>query len=316
MASASGQGLARRLVSPLFSLLIIGLCILFVRKLDWGSVRSTLAESRLDLVLAAALVNMIHLFFRAWRWQLLLAPLGQVRVWSLFRYTLGGAAASNLLPGRVGEALRLLFLRSHGIAVAESFGVLFVEKVLEAASILLLLLPLPLLMPLPSVATHTIAGLAGICTVLGFLVALSHKYPMNGNSWFARVAQGVGSLRSRHRMLRALGLSLAAWICDGLTAVLILAAVGLPANPGYALLALLFVNIAIAVPSTPAQIGAFEAGCAFALGLVGIKTEVAVAFGLIYHMVQVLPVTLAGLEPLIRARHLLRGRAEVAEASH
>jgi uncharacterized membrane protein YbhN (UPF0104 family) len=66
------------------------------------------------------------------------------------------------------------------------------------------------------------------------------------------------------------------------------------------LLVLLSLNLAIAVPSTPAQVGAFELGASAPLALLGVPPERALAFALLYHVMQALPTTLAGL-PLLRA---------------
>src|SRR5439155_26623636 len=98
-------------------------------------------------------------------------------------------------------------------------------------------------------------------------------------------------------------------VSDAIEVMLVLAAVGLDASFFPALLILLFINFAIAAPSTPAQIGAFEAGGVFALGMLGAPTEKALAFALLYHFMQAIPVTLAGMEALLVWRSLRQAPA-------
>jgi hypothetical protein len=73
------------------------------------------------------------------------------------------------------------------------------------------------------------------------------------------------------------------------------AAVGLPMSAALAAVALLGVNLAIALPSAPASAGAFESALVVVLGLAGTGKSDALGFALVYHAVQVVPVTLIGL---------------------
>jgi hypothetical protein len=61
------------------------------------------------------------------------------------------------------------------------------------------------------------------------------------------------------------------------------------------LLVLFSLNLWIAIPSTPAQFGALEAGAISALQLLQVGGEKAAAFALLYHVLQVLPLIVAGL---------------------
>ena len=55
------------------------------------------------------------------------------------------------------------------------------------------------------------------------------------------------------------------------------------------------VRIAVALPSTPGHVGAFELGGVVALRLLHVSDARALAFALLYHLVQILPVMLVGL---------------------
>ena len=50
-------------------------------------------------------------------------------------------------------------------------------------------------------------------------------------------------------------------------------------------------NLAIAIPSTPGHLGALEAGASLGLIAVGVDRESALAFALVYRVVQWVPVS-------------------------
>jgi uncharacterized membrane protein YbhN (UPF0104 family) len=58
------------------------------------------------------------------------------------------------------------------------------------------------------------------------------------------------------------------------------------------------INLAIMVPAAPSSIGTFEFSAVLALGYLGVENTAAMSFALIYHFVQLIPVTLAGAASL------------------
>jgi uncharacterized protein (TIRG00374 family) len=92
-----------------------------------------------------------------------------------------------------------------------------------------------------------------------------------------------------------------------------LGGLGLPAGLLPSVMVYAGVNLAIAVPSTPGNVGVFEAGAALPLIALGVEHDAAVAFALLYRAVQWLPVTLAG--GLVWARRMVASEPERASAS-
>jgi uncharacterized membrane protein YbhN (UPF0104 family) len=297
----------RRIGRVLLAGFVIVFCVFFFRGVDWHTLAGALVAARWQLIVLAGVINFIHLLVKAARWGVLLSPVGRVGLLPLYRYTLGGYAASNILPVRFGEVLRVFYLRPHGIPAAGAAGVQVLEKVYEMVGLLLLVLPLPLALALPARAAQSIAALAAVglvATVVMVAMALSHRRRRTG--LLARVSDGMAVLRQPRAALWALVLSIVVWLLDTGEVMLVLSAVGLPSGFFGAVLVLLFINFAIAAPSTPAQLGAFEAGAVFALNLLGAPTEKALAFALLYHFMQAIPVTIAGLEGVLLWRSLGR----------
>jgi uncharacterized membrane protein YbhN (UPF0104 family) len=93
----------------------------------------------------------------------------------------------------------------------------------------------------------------------------------------------------------------------GLVAVT-LRAVGLRGGLGESLTVLGAVNLAIALPSVPGHLGAFEAGAALGLLALGVSHDAALAFALLYRVVQWVPVNISGA--IVWAWRTLRTNAE------
>jgi hypothetical protein len=74
--------------------------------------------------------------------------------------------------------------------------------------------------------------------------------------------------------------------------------------------------VAILIPSTPGYIGALEIGALVALDLLGVPRPLGVAFALLYHAMQVVPLVLVGLldlKPVLELTRQARADAELKQ---
>ena len=297
----------------------------FVREMDIAELGKSLRSAKAwPLVLAAAL-NFVCLWGKAVCWRIMLAPRHKVSVARLFRYTIAAFAASAIAPARAGEVLRVWTLkRRDGVPAADTAAVAVAEKLLDGISMLILVAPVPLLLHgLPSLAVGTIVGCAAIAIVLfiGLFIAVGRvargdvahngagsdaagngvrrdAAPVEASttpSLIRRFLAGMHVLRSPKRLLGSLVLLVLVWSADlgEVMAVLYALDIDLPIAGG--MLVLFSLNLTIAIPSTPAQAGALELGAVAALELLHVGHEKALAFALLYHALQVVPLIAAGL---------------------
>ena len=191
-----------------------------------------------------------------------------------------------------------LLKKRDGVPVADVAAVAIAEKLLDAVSMLIMVAPLHWLLPdLPTWVTHSILICAVIAVVafVGLFVAVGHVHADGSSSWFARFIAGMHVLRSGRRLVGSFAALLVVWIADLVMIWLVAHAVGLELSPGAGLLVLFTLNLAITAPSTPAGVGALEVGVLAATRLLGIPDEPALAFALLYHMLQILPLIAVGL---------------------
>lgn len=274
----------------------------FFREMDFVKLGESLRSARLwPLVLAAAL-NFVCLWGKAVCWRIMLAPRHKVGVTRLFRYTIAAFAASAIAPARAGEVLRVWTLkRRDGVPAADTAAVAVAEKLLDGISMLIMVAPVPLLLhDLPS----SVAGAIALCAVIaialfiGLFIAVGRvdgDPSATSRTLVRRFLAGMHVLRSPKRLLGSLVMLILVWSADlgEVMAVLYAVDIHLPIAAG--LLILFCLNVAIAIPSTPAQVGALEVGAMTALDLLHVGAAQAAAFALLYHALQVIPLIAAGL---------------------
>jgi hypothetical protein len=293
----------RRLV---LAIRILVICVVvaalwwFLRKVDFAKFGEAVKSAKLWPLVLAAVLNFLCLWGKAVCWRIMLAPHHKVGVWRLFRYTIATFAASAIAPARAGEVLRVWTLkRRDGVPVSDTAAVAVAEKLLDGISMIILVAPVPFLLPgLPWQVAGGIALCAAIALVLFvvlFIAVGRVGESASSRTWVRRFVAGMHVLRSPKRVLGSLALLILVWSADlgEVMAVFYALDIHLPIAAG--LLVLFSLNLWIAIPSTPAQFGALEAGAISALQLLQVGGEQAAAFALLYHLLQVLPLIIAGL---------------------
>jgi uncharacterized membrane protein YbhN (UPF0104 family) len=149
------------------------------------------------------------------------------------------------------------------------------EKVVEVATLVACVAPV--------MAAN--AGYRQPAVVIASLLLLASPF-------VARISRRFGVERAQ--LGRALAWSFGADVLEVAVIALCLKSLGLSAGLTTSILVLAAVNLAIALPSTPGNLGALEAGAALALVATGVAHDAAVAFAVLYRAVQWLPITLAG----------------------
>lgn len=286
----------------------------FVRTLDLPAVGRTLARASWEYVSLGVLLTLAGIWAQALRLRLLTAPTRRVSTWKIARYLLASHAANNLLPARAGEVLRVYLMRvREGVAATTSVALILVERAAEMVTLVCLVVPLPMLLPsLPATARRVIM-LATLGVVVGAaILALSLRWSRGRLSgWIARLFEAFRAAGSPSLVAATLGLSMVNWLLECVAILAILRALDLQAPLVAPFLVVFSINLAIALPTTPAQVGAYELGAAAALGFVGVEGEHAVAAAILCHAIQVVPSTLLGISgvPLALAARKAQGES-------
>jgi len=205
------------------------------------------------------------------RWSLYIADLGhRLPTRQLFVWYLAGFAFT-VSPARAGEAVRSFYLREHGVPLSESVATLFVERLLDLLTVIVLASLIILVSASYSWLLITTAGMAAAVLIIAGRPVLpdwlsrwaaSMKGPRKAK-WLSSAAK---LLRSSQVLLRpklllvGMFLGLAAWGAEGVGFNVLCSGLQLHLQPLHAIGIYAVATLAgVAAVFLPAGIGGMEA---------------------------------------------------------
>ena len=297
---------ARRAARTGLQLAVVGGCIAIGRTLEWHELYANAGRvSGWHLLLGGACA-FVNLFGKGTSWWFLLGRPPRLPLLSLWAVHLRCAAGNIVLPLRAGEGLRVLWLsRLLERPAAAIVRVALYEKVLNLLALALLAAPATLALPsVPPRLQQGLYALLGIAAVGGGGLWGARCWSMARARGRPKKAHGTGAaaLAALGRAVRApegfdvreaacaVLTSLLGWAADATLVFSMANGVGAELPLWQAPLLLVAVNVAIALPSTPAHVGTMELAATSALMMLGASKPAAASFALLYHAVQVVPV--------------------------
>lgn len=291
--------------------LSLALLVLAFWKVDFPKLLSVLGGANLLLVVAVAFINFAVVAMKALRWQVVLAPTKRITFSTVFLTTLIGFMANNCLPARAGELVRIVALgKKENISKTTVLGTLTLDRVFEGLGMLVVLVALPFMIEMPSwMKQGALVFVVVLLLALGLLLLLMREqtarwvtYLPLSRRWAAffgdlatKLRAGLKTLTNFGTVANVLAISLIIWFTQALMVILCLESIGLHFRLNHAFFILLAINIALLIPAAPGNLGTFELSAALALGALGVGNAQALSFALIYHLVQFIPITLAGV---------------------
>jgi len=295
----------------------IGLLLYLAASVDFHELGAQLGRTHWGWVAAAVAAGLGGLFCRAARWRYLFAP--GARPPALLPAMMIGYMANNVLPLRAGEFVRVYVVARrwrHGFWTA--LATLIVERVLDSLSLVLILGVLVLLIPVPALFRNAALIVLAIDIAGVLVLAWLAAYPKAGRRVVRRLGQrwpvverrlgrvydtfvqGLDGIRSVSNLGPLIVWTVIVWIMPALAAWTTLRAVDLdlPFLAGWVVLA--FVGLGISIPSAPGYIGIFHFAAAKAVEIFGLSASAAVAFAIVLHATQFVPVTVIGWFFLVR----------------
>ena len=311
---------------------------LLTRELDWAQMVGALRAADYTWVIVGVLAIVGTFFARVWRWQALLWR-ADLRFWPAMTALLVGQVANMVLPMRGGDLVRAMWVRPEGgveqdaardvtrpAGASEAFGSVALEKVWDLLALLLCGLLLLALAPLPEWFSNSTWSTAVILIVGGLVLWAGLRWQEVLFRWAAlilarfpagwdkallprlqRLAQGLNSLQSAHASGRVFIWTLVTWGLGALSNWAVMRAFGVHA-PVAAVFLLATLMVGNAVVPTPARLGVFEGICVVSLGLFEVSDDLALAIGLVLHLVVMGP-------PLVAAGVLALG-TQIARRVH
>lgn len=305
--------------------LSLGLLGALLWRVDLRALGAQLAGTQWEWAVASGFFAVAGVWTRARRWRYLFPPDSDPP--ALFRASMIGYMANNVLPLRAGEIVRVYVVARHwSLGFWMPFATLVVERVLDGLAVVLILGSLLLVMPVPGAVRWTaevflaldlvaVAALVGVATapdacrqVLGRLTRPWAATERRLTRIFEMFVHGLVGVRTARHALPIVAWSLLVWLTAALGAwtALFAAHLHLPLVAAWAVLA--FVGLGISLPSAPGYIGVFHTAAVLALTMFSVSQPVAFGYAILYHACGFVPVTLFGWILLLR-EHVSLGEA-------
>jgi len=311
----------RRLVSSRLFRTILGIVIavvslyLSIRNVSWSDVQKTFSTVDLSFVIWALMSVVITNIGKGIRWKVLMGTQGQIisHKHSLMMIV-AGQALNTIYPARVGDLSRAYIIGGMGLGGMFVMGTIVLEKIFDMIFYSLLFIILLLVIRLPAWVSSS-AITVTVLTVSSLFIVFILSYRLE---WFSKVLEelidrlplrfrqklhtwrvsGLASLtilKSRWDLVKIVIWSAIIWITAVLTNYLCMLALDIYLPITASILVLILLQVGMTLPSVPGRIGIFEYLCVLALGVFGVNDSTAFSYGLLLHVVALLPQTIIGL---------------------
>lgn len=274
------------LLALLFGFVIAGLAGLAAAT-GWEETTHQLMQLTFCQILMLLGLSLVNYLFRGARWHLFSNRLGlPTTLLQDVRHFLGGFAMS-VTPGRVGELIRMRWLRREtGWAVERTAPLVLMDRASDLAAMALILggglalsaggiamaAPTAIVaLTLAYVVTRP-ALLAGCVTVMYRVLGRFSRLMAR----FRRAARSLTVFSSGPIMAAALGLGLIGWIAEGYAFHLLLVWMGSDIGLAKAITIFTFSTLAGGLTGAPGGVGGAEAAMVALLSLEGIPLEVSI----------------------------------------
>ena len=264
---------------------------------NWSLFAASLKAMEPGWLVASVALTMVTYWFRAIRWQVLLSPLKNVRLPSLFSITIIGFAAIFLL-GRAGEVARPLWLaRREKVALTGSVATIVVERFVDAIMLIVAFVLALFIAEVPGSASPTLVLLKNAAWIIAIIAAAAMVtlFVLRSNaawivgkipfrrlaSWIDSFLQGLSFLQNGRSLALVLVQSFCLWILIALQFWFMLLGMNFSFSPAAATLVMVGAGIG-SIAQIPAIGGGFQAGYVFCMtALLNVPLEQAVATSLI-----------------------------------
>jgi phosphatidyl-myo-inositol alpha-mannosyltransferase len=314
----------RRLGLLVAALLLAGLLAFALTRLGLHRIGHALVTASPGWVALAFVLMASSLVLRSISWYAVLKaalPENEIPRIAVTRALMIGVMSSAVVPGRVGEAARVVVVtrRLEGSSRRQLpivAGTVFSQTLINLLALAILagvtFSSVPLLSGHPAGIATAIAVPLLICALVVAgprLLALGQRARSQRIAKWSEAVARVFALARRGLIVfarprygsTAIGAQLGAWALQWLACYMVILALGLQhkADLSAAAAILLAVNVSAILPATPSNVGVFQAACLVVLAAYGVGGGPGLAYGIILQAVEVLTALALGVPALL-----------------
>ena len=269
--------------------------------LMWRQMRSAKPAFLVLALCIGAVTNIV----RTIRWKVLLAAAPPVSLRSLYTSMMIGYMASNILPARMGELVRIHVLaRKTGIRRSLSGATIILERITDALVLLAVVGVVSFFLPLPDLIRR--GSQIGATVFIGAAIML--LLLARGDKTFVRMSarmvgylsrslgqkvrgilehfvEGLSVLRSGRQALLVLGLTLIVWTIEAASLGFVLKSLNLSLPWLAPLFLLVVLSLSFVIPAAPGAVGTYEFFVVAGLSSFAVDKSHAAGLALLLHAI-------------------------------
>lgn len=276
-----------------FGLSLLALIYCFYQ-INLSSFLGHLASIDVAWFIPIILVNFFVIALKTLRWQVLVNPTKKVGFTVLYRLLIITFMLNNLLPVKLGEVARIHYLgKNANINRLTSTATVLASHLLDFLSFVFFAFIFIHLVTAPDWVYRGIVASGVLSLGLYIFFLVSSKQTLK-KPFLILFQDGLKGLKSTRTTALALALSFLSWIFQGVLLFMVHQSFGVGLPLMSLIMVLIAVNVVLAIPAAPGHMGTFEFVCVLTYQFLGLGASEALALGVTYHLVQVVPVVLVG----------------------
>ncbi len=297
----------KKIFKIVLGLLVGGGCLFFALKgFKLNSLMLAVEKANFSWVVPFLCLFVLNQCLRTFRWNVLLSPLAQIPIRSLFPVLFFGFFMNTILPARSGEFIRAyLVQRKFGVHGVSAFGSIVAERMSDLLALLLLVMFASSILPMASSSLYKLGFFFGV-GVIAIAVSL---YYINKNKSFTsknkvisflfdlltKSISGFVALRSVRKISLVVALSIFIWINEVALVILISKVMLLDLDFLRAAAVLVGLSIGVMIPGAPGYVGTFEFFGKQMLEFLGYPSDASLSMVLVLHFFQILTLSIMGV---------------------
>ncbi len=273
--------------------------ILYERLLKVDSIKFSLSVA----------ILMLACIFRSKRLQYIVSPIDdKITLHHLFSSTMIGYFGNGILFFRLGEVLKAYSIsQGNRITTSESFGVIMLERIIDALSVLILLIISLIWLPTKNSTINYWITAFTIITIL-FTLAIIVLRKINWEKFIMsfsfinenirigllnivqKIFDGIDTIKNTNHFKGIMLSTIFMWACYYFMTVWLLESCQIYLMPSGSFIMLVMGAIIIAVPALPGGLGTYEAGITYTLMLLYFLTkDEALTYAIVSHASNYIP---------------------------
>ena len=311
-----------RILRYLFSFLISLIILLFL--IFCGDVNrfiKVLSQVSVNSVIIMVIVYALSWIFRTIRLERTVASLGSKMPFkNLFKLNISGYALNVLLPVKIGDVARMLFLKAEGMEGDKAIASVIYIRLLDIISIIMLATPVLLIMTKESIPNWAIISVISCILIIVLIFVflsigrmqrlfdiIEAKFTLKVTKGLLRVGkevhQNLRNLLFKSSVYCDMFYSILIWLSEALTCYVVALSLNAQVSPLLIIFGVSMANISKIVPATPGGIGIYEGIIVGIFAIGGIEYNKALVIAIVDHLIKNLFIISIGI-PAISTTNL------------